>query len=261
MNGPHNGIGWCDYTWNPVTGCKFGCRFGGASCYAEAITHRFGGAHWPNGFAPTFHPERLDEPCKLKTPSRIFTVSMGDLFGSWVPPEWITSVLDACRQAPWHTFILLTKAPWNAVTWAMPDNVWLGTTITGGLPGEARRLACVRDYRARVRFLSCEPLAGPVDVSVADPDWIIVGGAAGPGAFQPNEAWVRAVEDYADGRGVPVYHKDNLSVRPVKRREWPTAAGVMNRTLNASVGVKFQPAERAPVTSDTRQRGIKRSEP
>ena len=124
MNGPNNAIGWCDYTWNPVTGCKFGCTFGGASCYASGIARRFaGGKAFPNGFDPTFHPERLDEPGKVKTPARIFAVSMGDLFGSWVSAEWIATVLDACRRAPWHTFQLLTKAPENAARWAMPGNV------------------------------------------------------------------------------------------------------------------------------------------
>jgi protein gp37 len=105
----------------------------------------------------------------------------------------------------------------------MPENVWLGTTITGGLADEARRLACVREYQARVRFLSCEPLTGPVDVAPAAPDWIIVGAATGPGGFQPAEAWVCGLEDYADAHGVPVFHKDNLTVRSVKRREWPKA--------------------------------------
>jgi protein gp37 len=90
MNGPQNAIGWCDYTWNPVTGCLHHCTFGPtrAACYAEGIARRFaGGKAFPQGFAPTFHPERLSEPQKVKAPARIFAVSMGDLFGPWVPDE------------------------------------------------------------------------------------------------------------------------------------------------------------------------------
>jgi protein gp37 len=225
MNGPDNPIGWCDYTWNPVTGCKHACRFGRdgkARCYAEGIARRFaGGVAWPRGFEPTFHPARLDEPQRVKEPARIFVSSMGDLFGGWVPDEWIRETLAAIARAPWHTFIMLTKAPWKAMRYAMPDNVWAGTTITGGLTDETRRLVCVRDYQARVRFLSCEPLSGPVDIRRAQPDWVIVGAATGPGGYQPEEAWVRAIEDAADELRIPVYHKDNLTIRPRKRREWP----------------------------------------
>ncbi len=111
----------------------------------------------------------------------------------------------------------------------MPDNVWLGTTITGDLPHEARRLAYVREFQAPVRFLSIEPLVAPVDVSAANPDWIIIAAATGPGGFQPDDAWVQALEDYADERGIPVYEKDNLKVRPVKRQEWPPRADYQSR--------------------------------
>lgn len=233
MNGPQNSIGWCDYTWNPVTGCRHHCRFGRdrkARCYAESIARRFaGGKAFPNGFEPTFHPDRLGEPKKVREPARIFVSSMGDLFGAWVPREWIDATMHAMEAAPWHTFICLTKAPWVAMRYEMPDNVWLGATITGDLTDETRRLACVRDYRARVRFLSCEPLAGPVDVSRARPDWIIVGAATGPGGFQPQEAWARAIEDYANDRRVPLYHKGNLTIRPQKRHEWPDGHTAANR--------------------------------
>lgn len=224
MNGPNNPIGWCDYTWNPVAGCLHACTFGAtqAVCYAEGIAKRFaGGKAFPHGFAPTFHPERLQEPSRVKTPARIFVSSMGDLFGGWVPREWIDETLSAIRRTPWHTFICLTKAPWVAQRYVMPDNVWLGTTITGDLANEPRRLEMARDYQARVRFLSVEPLAGPVDVSNAKPDWVIIGAATGRGAFQPEESWVVAIEQYADGLGIPIYHKDNLTIRPEKRHEWP----------------------------------------
>lgn len=123
-------IEWCDYTWNPVTGCLHGCSY----CYARRMAKRFGkseglpsrppcdcqiglryiaqpGEVFPAGFIPTFYPGRLEEPKKVKKPSRIFTVSMGDLFGEWVSPEWIDAVLQVVRECPQHTFIFLSKNP------------------------------------------------------------------------------------------------------------------------------------------------------
>lgn len=138
-------IEWCDYTWNPVTGCHHGCDY----CYARRISRRFctnehgkqglmspcagdcnacsimdgyeflgekirynhGKAPYPYGFMPTFHSHRLDEPAKLKNPSSIFVCSMGDLFGEWVPDKWIKEVLTACATTPWHSYLFLTKNP------------------------------------------------------------------------------------------------------------------------------------------------------
>lgn len=133
-------IEWADMTWNPVTGCRHGCGY----CYARRIAERFRPfdlphvteagvlngindlaapiitvcrdgkervcAH-PYGFEPTFHRYRLDEPLKMKKPQTIFVVSMGDLFGDWVPTSWITAVFAACLAAPWHTYMFLTKNP------------------------------------------------------------------------------------------------------------------------------------------------------
>ena len=101
-------IEWTDYTWNPVTGCKHGCPY----CYARKIAERFrGGDAWPNGFDPMFHPERMDDPQKMKKPQTIFVCSMADLFGDWVPYEWQHRVFDACMDASRHTYIFLTKNP------------------------------------------------------------------------------------------------------------------------------------------------------
>jgi len=115
-----NGIDWCDYTWSPVTGCLHGCFY----CYARRLARRLGtggysakptvarpGEVFPAGFSPTFYPHRLSEPARIKKPSRIFAVSAGDLFGEWVPGEWIRAVLAVARQCSRHTFILLTKTP------------------------------------------------------------------------------------------------------------------------------------------------------
>src|SRR5579863_9302804 len=96
LNGPDNAIGWCSHTWNPVSGCLHGCRFGPneTPCYAEVIAERFRGSKaFPNGFDPTFHPDRLLDPLREKKPARIFVCSMADLFGSWVQDEWIERTL------------------------------------------------------------------------------------------------------------------------------------------------------------------------
>lgn len=233
MNGPDNPIGWCDYTWNPVTGCKHGCRFQAeclsprATCYAAAIAHRFKGSKaWPNGFEPTFHDKRLAEPARVKKPSRIFVCSTGDLFGPWVDVAWLHAVLDVVRSCHWHTFQFLTKSPEMAALIPFPPNAWAGTSITAQ-PSEdtTRRLDLVRKFRAPARFLSCEPLCGPVEVARAEPDWIIVGPATGPGGFQPEEQWVRDIEAYADEHRVPVFHKDALVCRQgdKRRMEFPRA--------------------------------------
>jgi protein gp37 len=228
MNGPDNPIAWCDYTWSTITGCLHGCKFGPnkTPCYAEVIAERFRGSKaFPKGFDPQFHPNRLSDPEKVKRPSRIFVCSMSDLFGSWVPDEWIEKTLESITKYHWHTFQLLTKAPWNVLNWKFPDNVWLGATITGGLGQEDKRLECVKNFPARVRFLSCEPMEGPVDVSKANPHWVIIGSATGKGAFQPKAEWVQEIEYYCNKNGIPVFHKDNLdltlTISGTRRMEFP----------------------------------------
>jgi protein gp37 len=99
-------IEWTDYTWNPITGCLHGCEY----CYARKIAARFKKV-FPNGFEPTFHQERLRDPFDVKKPSKIFTVSMGDMFGEWVHGKWITQVFDVMGACNWHTFLVLTKNP------------------------------------------------------------------------------------------------------------------------------------------------------
>lgn len=215
MNGPNNNIGWTDYTINPISGCLHDCTFGPdkTPCYAFVIAERFRGSKaFPNGFEPTFHPSRLKELRKVKVPARIFVCSMADFFGGWVERAHQDAVLAAMADAPWHTYQLLTKAPWNVAKLGVrfAPNVWVGATITGELANEDTRMACVRAYPAAVRFVSVEPLCGPVDLEPARPDWIIIGAATGKGAFQPKREWVERVIDYANRAGVPVYVKDNL---------------------------------------------------
>lgn len=165
-------IEWCDYTWNPVTGCEHNCPY----CYAERIAMRFKGKAFPNGFNPSFYAERLREPMKLRTPSKIFAVSMGDLFGDWVPNEWISEVFKICKEAPQHQYIFLTKNPkkfglinglWYNYDCKWPENAWLGTSITNQV--DAKRILKL-PYGGANTFVSIEPLLESVDLSFYLPE-------------------------------------------------------------------------------------------
>lgn len=160
-------IEWADYTWNPVTGCEHGCPY----CYARRITEGPYKKAWPNGFEPTFYTKRLSEPIKEKKPSRIFTVSMGDLFGEWVPDEWISEVFNACEDAPQHQYIFLTKNPkrygqlngrWYNYECKWPKNCWFGTSITN--QSDTKRILELPYGKANT-FISIEPLQEQIDLS------------------------------------------------------------------------------------------------
>ena len=194
-------IEWCDYTWNPVTGCLHGCPY----CYAERIAKRFTGH-----FKPEFHPNRLSEPMKIKKPSKIFVVSMGDLFGEWVPKEWIESVLETVEQCPQHTFIFLTKNLKRYQSCLFPDNAWVGCTVTDLRDKEIITLDALK---AKVKFLSIEPLLyGPnKDIDFNGIDWIIIGAQTGPRAKKYDLFTVYNIIGQAGAQKIPVFIKDSIA--------------------------------------------------
>lgn len=208
-------IEWAKWSWNPVTGCKFGCEY----CYAHDIGFRFNG-----DFEPMFHPDRLDAPKNTALPvsadigqRNVFVCSMADLFGPWVPQEWIDSVLEVVRAAKDWTFLFLTKNPARMVGIDWPENAWVGTTVDKQSRVDAAQEAFTK-IKAPVKFLSCEPLLGPVsftDISVFD--WVIVGARSktttGP-EYQPEWAWVESLLSQARDGGCEVYFKPNLKCRP-----------------------------------------------
>jgi len=237
-------VEWCDWSWNPLTGCLHGCEY----CYAREIAHRFGGhielydpgTHvaeagekpFPFGFGPTFYPGRLNEPAKVKKPGMIFVCSMGDLFGDWVPTEWIRRVFEAMEMAPRHRYVVLTKNPARALRVAPDlirgvggDRTYIGTSITGIMSDdEVERLHALFGLSERgVRtVLSLEPYTSRMPMGYLWPrlGWLIIGGLTGRKQFAPPWQWVRPLVEWARGMGVPVFIKDNCHY-PLVVREWP----------------------------------------
>jgi protein gp37 len=208
-------IEWADYTWNPVVGCRHGCPY----CYAEALCKRFA-SNWgrdPNDpFKPEFYPERLDAPQRLDTPSRIFAVSMGDLFGKWVPSRWINSVMVAIARAPRHTFMLLTKdasrLEYYCNTVGVPENLWVGVSVENA--ENCNRLDNLNWTDHDKKFVSFEPLLDDVTKSpyfdLSGINWIIIGAQTGPGAKPPCVFDINNLVAAAYKEGIPVFVKDNL---------------------------------------------------
>jgi protein gp37 len=222
FNQTNDNIEWARWSWNPVTGCLHDCQY----CYARDIANRF----YPEKFKPTFRPERLTAPQNTKVPAgaehniglrNVFVCSMADLFGDWVPEEWILSVLDAARDAPQWNFLFLTKNPKRLPEFEWPENAWIGTTVDCQARVKPAEDAFAR-IDATVKFVSCEPLREPIEFErIGIFDWIIIGGqsrSSGASEMQPEWAWVERLLYQAREEQVAVYFKPNLAVRP---REYP----------------------------------------
>jgi protein gp37 len=207
-------IEWTDKTWNPTVGCNKvspGCKH----CYAETITKRFRN-HFPNGFAFTLHPERLDEPRRWRKPSRVFVNSMSDLFHERMPLGFLREIFDVMQDCPRHVFQILTKRHERMVELAQqlpwPENVWMGVSVEN--EDYTHRVDYLRRVPAAVRFLSCEPLLGPLELNLEGIHWVIVGGESGPG-HRPIEAdWVRSIRDQADASVASFFFKQWGGLRP-----------------------------------------------
>jgi protein gp37 len=188
-------IEWTESTWNPVTGCTKispGCK----NCYAKRMAERLqlmGQPNYVNGFDLTLQPQALELPLRWKKPQRIFVNSMSDLFHEDVPPDFILRVFDVMRRAHWHEFQVLTKRAERleslspSLDWA--PNVWMGTSVENAQ--YTSRIDCLRRTGAVVKFLSIEPLIGPVgEMDLSGIHWVIAGGESGPGARPMKRAWV-----------------------------------------------------------------------
>jgi len=257
-------IEWTDATWSPVTGCapiSEGCQ----NCYAKRMANRLRGrCGYPadDPFRVTLHPERLNEPLKWKTPRRVFVCSMGDLFHEDVHPYDIMQIFNVMAKAKHHTFLVLTKRPermlevykrlrpgttipgpyfsitgkgegWAGSPPSLPNNIWLGVTAENQQRAD-ERIPILLEIPAAVRFVSVEPMLGPVDLSEWKPfdgvcycqedprgckprlvkdcpetaiDWVICGGETGPGARPIHPDWVRSLRDQCQAAGVPFFFK------------------------------------------------------
>ena len=269
-------IDWADSTWNPVTGCLHGCEY----CYARRIAERFGGASethnnecchecqwetegtgeiheldepiydydhgrkapYPFDFDPTFHRYKLDEPKRWTKPRTIFVCSMADLFGDWVPDAWIQEVFEACKDAPQHRYLFLSKNPGRycdlerAGIMPKENNFWFGATFdhsnwpghdgTHEIPGRqttfALRGKMVHDagdfyyphYPEKNRFISFEPMLYDIGAHIGSTgaQWHIIGAETGnrKGKVETQREWVEHIVEYSDRNHIPVFMKESL---------------------------------------------------
>ena len=228
-------IEWTNATWNPVTGCtkiSAGCD----RCYAERIAERFRGVAghpFESGFDLTLRPERLRQPLAWRRPRMIFVNSMSDLFHKKVPREFVDAVFETMERADRHVFQVLTKRSSRMRDYVNaryrlappPAHVWLGVSVEDG--AKLSRVRHLRDTAAEVRFLSLEPLIGPVDgLDLAGIHWVIVGGESGPGARPMDSEWAVRIRDRCLALGVPFFFKQwggataKAGGRLLEGREW-----------------------------------------
>lgn len=205
-------IEWTESTWNPVTGCTKispGCKH----CYAERMAERLqamGQANYTNGFDLTLQPQMLELPLRWKKPQTVFVNSMSDLFHNDVPVSYIKKVFDIMRRARHHRFQVLTKRSERLahldpkLTWA--PNIWMGVSIE--TDHYTKRIDELRETSAHVKFLSLEPLLGPLpNLDLDGIRWVIVGGESGPKARPMKEDWVTDIRDQCRRARVPFFFK------------------------------------------------------
>jgi protein gp37 len=228
-------IEWTNATWNPVTGCTKISR-GCDNCYAERLAERFRGVAghpFEMGFDLTLRPERLDQPKKWRQPRMIFVNSMSDLFHKGIPTSYVDSVFDTMEQADRHSFQVLTKRSSRMRRYvnrryaggAAPSHIWLGVSVEDGAC--LSRVAHLQTTAAAVRFLSLEPLIGPLGpLNLSGIHWVIVGGESGPRARPMKIDWVRAIRDQCRAEEVPFFFKQwggfspKSAGRTLDSKEW-----------------------------------------
>ena len=234
----NSSIEWTDATWNPATGCTQISR-GCERCYALRFSERFRGVKghpFEQGFDLRLWPGRLHQPLEWKRPRRIFVNSMSDLFHKDIPKTFISEVFDTMEKADWHTYQILTKRS-NLMRDFVnerygqahcPPHIWLGVSVEDRM--SLSRVEHLRQARAEVRFISVEPLLGPVGrMNLEGINWVIVGGESGP-RFRPMEAqWAREVRDQCVETGIALFFKQWGG-------RWPKAGGNL---LDGKVWAQF----------------------
>ena len=208
----HTKIEWTDSSWNPITGCEKvspGC----SNCYAERMAHRLqamGLSNYRYGFKVTIHKRELKKPLNWKKPQSIFVNSMSDIFHASVPSEFIQAIFATMNKAHWHVFQVLTKRPErlfeinDLVNWS--ENIWMGVSVENDK--YKYRIQMLRQCDAKVKFVSFEPLLGPINnLSLKVINWVIVGGESGPRARPMKEDWVLDIHNACIQHGIPFFFK------------------------------------------------------
>lgn len=241
-------IEWTEESWNPVTGCSKvseGCR----NCYAESLSHRFGWTTkpWTAQNADEnvkMHPDRLDKPVKIRKPTMWFVNSMSDLFHVNVTIEFITQVFDVMLKTPRHTYQILTKRPDRMASFVtlylnkkgldkLPQNIWLGTSVEDSRV--MNRIDLIRDIKAHILFLSCEPLIGSLpNMNLKNISWIIVGAESGDSHVRVMDCdWVRYIRDQCIKSGTKFFFKQKavngrkISLPVLDGKAWKEMPNVM----------------------------------
>lgn len=233
-------IEWTDATWNPVTGCDKvspGCKH----CYAERLARRLqamGNKNYQNGFDVTLQPHMLNHPVEWKNPKRIFVNSMSDLFHDGVPFEYIQLVFAVMNSADWHQYQVLTKRSERleelsiGIEWA--PHIWMGVSVESAK--YLYRIDHLRRTQAQVKFLSIEPLLGPLGkLDLRGIDWVIVGGESGPGARLIDPEWVKDIRNQCTNANIAFFFKQWGGVQKKKTgrilegRTWDEMPSVLLR--------------------------------
>jgi protein gp37 len=243
-------IEWTDATWNPTTGCtkvSQGCK----NCYAETLARRLqrmGSRNYANGFALALQPHMLEVPIHWRQPRRIFVNSMSDVFHEDVPDVYVAQIFEVMERADWHIYQLLTKRPERLARFVRaryggatpPSHIWLGTSVE-----DARvvsRIRYLQNTPATVRFLSCEPLIGPLpELDLDGIHWVIVGGESGRRHRPMDPAWVRDIRRQCRARRVPFFFKQwggavsKSGGRILDGRTWNQQPRTLSRAVTVSV--------------------------
>lgn len=245
--GQKSTIEWTGSTWNPVTGCEKispGCL----NCYAERMAKRLqamGQSNYATGFKLALHAPALDLPLRWKKPQTIFVNSMSDLFLKGIPREFLLRIFSVMHRAHWHTFQILTKRSErllqlsSQLSWAA--NIWMGVTVESR--DYAYRIDHLRESGAHLKFLSIEPLLGPMlKMNLEGIDWVIVGGESGPSSRLMDPAWVLDILDQCRTAGVPFFFKQwggtrkKKAGRMLEGRTWDEMPELSRQDMRAMVG-------------------------
>jgi protein gp37 len=218
--GDKSAIQWTDATWNPSTGCSKvspGCK----NCYAERLAGRLkmmGNPKYKKGFKFTLHEDALDIPLKWNRPRKIFVNSMSDLFHESMKDDFLEKCFEVMTKANWHVYQILTKRPEKMLSFTkrygkIPDHIWLGTSVELALYKD--RIDILRNVPAKVKFVSFEPLLGPLgELDLAGISWAIAGGESGPSFRKVEADWIREIRKQCKKQGVAFFFKQWGGIRP-----------------------------------------------